>query len=213
MIKYSITRALNELKLLDGRINRAITEGAFITIQTGEKLLGGHITVEQYEANSKASIDKINALIARRNEIKSKIVASNAVTPVTFPSGKEYTVAEVIERKTSISYDKTLLSTLKYQYNRALQTLERDVQSYNTNLENRIDKVLDLGKDGKKTGREVEIQEITKNFDKDNKPKLIDPVGLKKLIDKLTDEIEEFENECDFILSTSNVVTTIEVSE
>lgn len=213
MVSYSITRALNELKLLDARITRAINEAQLATIQTGDKLISGHVTVEQYETNAKASVDKINALIARRNEIKSKIVASNAITVVKFPSGKEYTVAEVIERKTSISYDKTYLSTLKYQYNRVLNALENDVRNYEAALDKRIETILNLGKDGKRDGRDIEIQEITKNFSKDNKPKLIDPVGLKVLIEKLTSEIEEFENECDFILSTSNVVTTIEVSE
>lgn len=213
MILYSITRALNELKLLDGRITRAINESQFITVQTGEKLIAGHITVEQYKESAKSSWDQVNALIARRNEIKSKIVASNAVTEVLFPSGKKYTVAEVIERKNSISYDKSLLNTLKYQYTRALNSLENDVRSYEASLEKRIETILNLGKDGKRDGRDVEIQEITKNWSKEHQPKLIDPVGLKVLIEKLTAEIEEFENECDFILSTSNVVTMIEVSE
>jgi hypothetical protein len=212
MANISITRALSELKLLDGRINRAISEGKFITTQLGQKLINGHITLKDFEVLAKASIDKVNALVERRNKIKSAIVASNAITVVKFPSGVEYTVAEVIERKSSIVYEKTLLQTLKYQYNQAVTSLERANREAEATLEKRIENI--LGKDAKKDeSKKSEIENITALFNKDNLTTLVDPIGLKVVIDELQEKIEEFENEADFLLSESNTRTDIEVSE
>ena len=210
MATYSITRALNELKLLDARINRAIHEARFATIQIGEKLIDGHLTPEQYTENAKSSHASIVALIARRNEIKSKIVASNAVTVVKFPSGKEFTVAETIERKTSIVYDKTLLNTLRAQQNSAITALVRENQNVKAQLEKRIENI--LGKGDSLKGKDAEIVQITKSFNAEFEAKYVDPIGLKGLIEKLTNEIEEFENECYFLLSESNTRTDIELS-
>lgn len=210
-MNISITRALNELKLLDARISRAIGEAKFATIQVGKKLIDGHITLEQYAANAKASKDAIVALIARRNEIKSKVVLSNAVTPVKFPSGLIMTVAEVIERKTSISYDKMYLQAMRTQYNAAITALARENANAKLSLEKRIETI--LGKGEALKGKDADIDTLTKSFNAENEAKLVNPLDLKAAIDKLTAEIEEFDNEADFILSESNTRTDIEVSE
>lgn len=211
MAKYSITRALNELKLLDSRINRAISESKLASIQIGKKLIDGHITPEQYEASAKASIAAIEALIARRDEFKSKIVKSNAITEVVFPSGRKMTVAEVIERKTSIIYRKNYLNNMRIQYNSAVNALQREQQTVKLNLEKRIENI--LGKGDALKGKDAEIEAITKSFMAENEPKLVNPVNLQVLIVKLTEEIEEFENEADFLLSESNTRTDIEIGD
>jgi hypothetical protein len=211
MATYSITRSLNELKLLDSRINRAISESKLATIQIGKKLIDGHVTVEQYEANAKASIASIEKLIVRRDEIKSKIVASNAVTVIKFPSGTTMTVAEAIERKTSITYRKNYLQSLRNQYSNALNSLTREQTNVKVSLEKRIENI--LGKGDAIKGKDAEIKAITDGFLAEHEPKLINPVAIEAMIKKLTDEIEEFENEVDFLLSESNTRTDIEVSE
>ena len=47
-------------------------------------------------------------LISRRNKIKSAIIMSNAKTVVEV-AGKQMTVAEAIDKKSSIEYEKELL--------------------------------------------------------------------------------------------------------
>lgn len=64
-----------------------------------------------------------------------------------------------------------------------------------------------FGKEGKVTAQGNE--DIVKAFKKDNEAKLIDSIDLKKQIDTLTVSIENFENEVDFVLSESNVLTKI----
>lgn len=210
MATMSVTRALSELKLLDARINRAISEAEVVSFQVGKKKINGHITPEEFKNKAKSHLDSVRSLINRRNEIKSKIVESNAKTVVTFPSGKEMTVAEIIERKTSIQYDKNWLYTLRSQYNNAITKVNRLNDQSKEKLEERIKNY--FGKEGTK-GKEDEVELITKNFNAENEAILIDPIKVKDVIDKLTSEIEEFENEVDFLLSESNTRTDIEVSD
>jgi hypothetical protein len=66
-----------------------------------------------------------------------------------------------------------------------------------------------FGKEGKVTAQANE--DIVKAFKSDNEAKLIDPIDLKKQIDTLTEEIEDFLSEVDFTLSESNTITRIDV--
>ena len=96
----SIHQALSELKLLDNRIERAISSGRFIGTKklVESKVSQTRTSVKEFNERAKADLDSVRALIERRSAIKSKIVASNATTKVII-GGTEYTVAEAIERK------------------------------------------------------------------------------------------------------------------
>lgn len=213
MATYSITRALNELKLLDGRINRGIGSNALVAVQIGEKKINSHIEVEEFNKTATDSLKSTQDLIARRSKIKSAIIASNAVTKVKFPSGKEMTVAEVIDRKTSIVYDSNLLVNLRRQYNEVLNKLEKETQKFKDGLNAHIETT--LGKmDASKIAKEADnIKILTDAYTRQHEPKLVNPTDLKKVIDELEKSIEEFNSECDFLLSESNTMTTIDIED
>lgn len=115
MAKYSIHRALAELKLLDKRITKTINNLKVVTYKKGNKL-ECNIAEEEFKAVVEADMQSVKDLITRRKEIKEKIVKSNAETLVTI-AGKEMTVAAAIERKESIKYEKRLAEELKNQLN------------------------------------------------------------------------------------------------
>ena len=102
MEKMLVTQALNELKLLDSRIEDATNNAIFvIAAKKNEKKVNPNLTKEDFEIRSKAFYQSIMDLIERRKKIKAAIVASNAVTKVTVHD-EEMTVAEAIERKSTI---------------------------------------------------------------------------------------------------------------
>jgi molybdopterin synthase catalytic subunit len=70
------------------------------------------LNVDVFANNSKADYQSINDLITRRNRLKSAIILSNATTKVKI-GDTVLTVAEVIERKQSLKYYKTLFDKLK----------------------------------------------------------------------------------------------------
>lgn len=206
-MEISIAKGLVELKLLDKRIHRTINDSILAGYTIGKKAMTGFANTEEIEKRSKSDYQSIQDLIKRRNEIKSAIVVSNANTLVDV-AGVSMTVAEAIERKSSIEYDKMLLNKLKQTYANIVNHVDR----VNDEVKNRLDKQLEIlyGKDGK--NKAAENEELTKVFKEDNEAKFIDPINLKEKIDKLQVEIEDFEANVDLALTENNALTKITIS-
>lgn len=205
--EMTITRALSELKLLNDRIHRTVNNATFGGIKVGKKVSAGFSSVEEIEKRAKADYQSVQALIKRRNEIKSAIVVSNATTKVEV-AGHTMTVAEAIERKTSIEYEQNLLSKMKQTY----ANLTRQVDDVNEQVKHRLDSHLEtlFGKEGKASAQAND--DIVKAFKADNEAVFIDPLKLKDKIEELEKNIEDFLLEVDFSLSESNTLNRITVS-
>lgn len=208
MERYSIHRALKELKTLDSRIQRAIEYRDYIGRKknSSNKVEGTGYTVEEFKEAVKSNYQSILDLIKRRNTIKQRIVLSNAKTIVSV-GGKEYTVAEAIERKTSIEYDKDLLAKLKSQYNNNLAVVTRNNEKMESSLDNQIANM--LGSDSNKNSENVKL--FSESYRQQNGWDIVNPLGLFDIIMELEKEIEDFEAEIDYVLSESNAITTIEI--
>lgn len=207
-MEMTITRALAELKLLDSRINKGIQNLTPIAVTTGERIVPGYKTNEDFSVNVNSTYKSVNDLIKRRNLIKSAVVKSNAENKVSI-GGTEYTVAEAIERKNSIQYEITLLNKLKNDYTNAVRKFEQEDER----VKERLDDLLKtaFGKDVKTT--QEQYDSTAKPFMKQNEPKLVDPLGLKNKIDDLENEINEFLLNVDFELSTANSLNKIEIPD
>lgn len=207
-MKMSIHRALGELKTLDKRIRKEIENTIFIGAKkkSSNTEYKTRTSIVDFNNNVNSSIQSINDLILRRKEIKEAIVNSNANTFVTIGDNK-MTVASAIERKTSIGYDKFLLSKIKEQYALIVGFVEENNEEVECDLSSKIDNMLNANDKNNING----IEEFSKAYRNSNSWEIIDPVDLKSLIDKLEKEITIFENEVDVVLSESNATTFIEV--
>ena len=207
-MKISIHRALGELKTLDKRIRKEIENTIFIGAKkkSSNTEYKTRSSIVDFNNNVNSSIQSINDLILRRKEIKEAIVNSNANTFVTIGDNK-MTVASAIERKTSIGYDKFLLSKIKEQYALIVGFVEENNEEVECDLSSKIDNMLNANDKNNING----IEEFSKAYRNSNSWEVIDPVDLKSLIDKLEKEITIFENEVDVVLSESNATTFIEV--
>jgi hypothetical protein len=209
-MKVSITRALAELKLLDSKITRKIAGTKFATQnKVNNNRIDGVYSKDEYDTHVKSEYQSITDLISRRSSFKSMIVKSNAETIVKIGE-KSMSVAEAIERKDSIKYDKMMLAQLQQSYNYALSRTEQENFKEQTKLDNLL--VAQYGADAK-TGKTPDIAATTEGFWKTNQWLVIDPLNLKNKIEKLQSEIEEFENNVDFVLSEINSRTDIEVPD
>lgn len=208
-MEISITRALNELELLDSRINRAIRESQFSTYRknTATTVLNGRKTVEQFNEEAKSSLQSIKDLIARRKLIKELIVASNAVTKVTVGE-VEMTVASAIERKTSIGYEKDLLSRLVSSLANANSQVERD----NDRVESQIQD-MNMAYISKDKAVSDAMLKMNEEYREQNKSVIVDPLNLELLINTMRKDIEDFENNVDFALSEINSITKIVIPD
>ena len=208
MRKISITEALNELKLYDSKILKAITNAKLVGAAKKSSDKVGVFKKEDFEDRAKASYQSVTDLIANRNVLKSAIVKSNAVTEVTV-NGKTMTVAEAIERKNSIDYDETFLTEMKKQYAHATDTVTKE----NKKVDNKVDELLAtlIGKDSSKDISKESQEAIEKPYRAKNEYEFIDPIGLLDKIEILEAEIDGFKSEVDTRLAVTNSITMIEI--
>jgi len=205
-MSITITRALNELKLLDKRIKKEISEAKFVTVIQGNKSFTfDKTTKEEFANNAKSMVQSIQDLIVRKNQIKAAILESNGMTKVTI-AGNEYTVAEAIYKKESIELDKFLLETMKSQISKITNTVEK----HNTKVEENLQQQL-LAAAGSDKDKIKSMQEYADVYKSTNEANLYDPANIAKLIVSFENDIDTFESEVDFVLSESNSTTFIEV--
>lgn len=208
MREISITEALNELKLYDSKITKAITNASFVggAKKSSDKI--GVVSKDTFIDRAKATYQSSIDLITNRNSLKSAIVKSNAITEVKV-ADKVMTVAEAIERKNSIEYEETLLSEMKRQYANASELVNKE----NKKVDNKVDELLAtlIGKDSDKKISKEDQEAIEKPYRDKNEFELIDPIEIYDKIVKLEEEIDNFKSQVDTQLVISNAITKIAI--
>lgn len=205
----TIHKALAELKLLDGRINKSIVEGVFCVANkhSNEKISG--VPIKDYEKIIQGSYDKADDLIKRQSAIKRAVTLSNAVTKVKV-SDKEYTVAEAIwMRNHGMEKVQGVVNAMQKQYKQAQAEINRQNGS---GLEERADQYVTAiygQKDGKTNT--ADIEKVRKDFLTANTYELLDPIHILERIDDLEKKISDFMSEVDAALSCSNALTEITI--
>lgn len=209
MRKISITEALNELKLYDSKITKAITNATFCGAAKKSADKVGVVNKENFNERAKASYQSCTDLIANRNALKSAIVKSNAVTEVEIDN-TIMTVAEAIERKNSIGYDETLLNEIKRQYANVTATVDKE----NKKVDSKVDDLLTtlVGKESDKKLSKEDQEAVEKPYREKNEFEFVDPLGLYEKIQTLEADIDGFKSNVDTALVLSNATTFIEVN-
>lgn len=208
MREISVTEALNELKLYDSKITKAITNASFVggAKKSSDKI--GVVSKDTFIDRAKSTYQSSIDLITNRNSLKSAIVKSNAITEVKV-ADKVMTVAEAIERKNSIEYEETLLSETKRQYANASEFVNKE----NKKVDNKVDELLAtlIGKDSDKKISKEDQEAIEKPYRDKNEFELIDPIEIYDKIVKLEEEIDNFKSQVDTQLVISNAITKIAI--
>lgn len=211
-IEISITRALALQKTLTARIKKA-SEEIIIAVPTrglGElrSVVESTQSVTDVEATLKAEYQSLEDLVKRRDDIRRKILISNATTKVTI-AGKEYTVVEAIDARKGITEKEALLKRLKQNRMGVNQTFAKMTSIFDQSLESAKQSVINTGKNV----TEVTLNTVTDPIKVTSTPGILDPLDLSKLIDELELEISDFKTNVDYVLSENNASTKIEIEE
>lgn len=216
-MKLTITRALVELKHINDKISRAISEGTFTGFSVGENehqkyfkstAKSTAISKAELESSIQGSFDAVNSLIARRQKLKAAIILSNAKTEVTL-GGNLITVAEAIEQKAMIPVLSLYLARLRQD--KASSTSQ--VEQSNMKLEDKIQE-LTLAAVGAEKGTKLDqgmLDAIAQSQNSRQISALVGATKSQKEIDKLVETLVQLQSELDFVLSESNAQTSIEV--
>lgn len=205
--KMTVHKALAELKTLNDRINTAIGESVFVRANrhNNTKIFGK--TIEEFKADSAASLMSVTALIDRRNAMKRAVVLSNAVTKVEI-GGVEYTVAEAIEMNNhGMENLVDLRNCLREQYS----SVKRMVESENGDkLVKACENYIQATFGTKEKINNPDIEMAQKVYMTNNTYDIVTGFDIEKVIKELTDRIDAFKAEVDSALSVSNALTVIE---
>lgn len=204
----NIHKALAELKVLDDRITKAISNASFCVANKHSNTKIGGVELDKYKELMEASYNKAADLIRRREAIKKAVVNSNAVTKVNV-AGTEYTVAEAIEMKNhGLDFKQIMLQAMKRQYESSMSI----INTKNLELEKKAeDYVISLyGSKESKTSND-EFEKTRKSYIEAHTMDLVDPIDVHNKMEKLEEEISKFTAEVDSCLSVSNALTVIEV--
>lgn len=210
--KMTVHKALAELKVIDDRIDKAISEGVYVIANkhSNEKIQG--MTIEQFKEKMKASHQKVTDLINRRNALKRAVVLSNATTKIKI-GNDEYTVAEAIEMKNhGMEFKTNYMRMITSQNLSAQADINRNSgEAIEKRAEQYVLSVIQAQpKDAKMAIDSDAMQALRKDYIKNNTYDLIDPLKVNDIIEKMADEINEFNTEIDAALSVSNALTVIE---
>jgi hypothetical protein len=198
----SITQALAELKLLRKRFENCLEDAEFVTLKTKARQLD----VAAFGVAARVSYQSYRDLLSRYNRIKAAIVVSNATAKVTV-AGREYTLAEAVERKRTIATERECLRKMQEQWQRT----QSEYEAHQREQQLRVDRLMmqELGKD-KQTNVEV-ANSLQEAFLDSNKAEVVDPLKLEGLIREFKKELEDFETNVDWVLSESNGRTMVTV--
>ena len=208
----TIHRALAELKVLDDRISKAISETSFVVSNkhSNEKIRG--LSIDEFRAGMKAGYQKADDLIRRRNAIKRAVVLSNASTRVRL-GAEEYSVSEAIELMNhGMRFYTHMLDVMSRQLTLAEQELNANSGA---ELERRAEafvlSVIQAQPTEKLTADSDAMKALRKQYMENNAYDLIDPLKVRDRIAELEKRISGFLTEVDAALSVSNAVTTVTI--
>ena len=211
--KMTVHKALAELKIIDDRINNAIVSGTYVIANKHSNTKIHGMTIDDFKTSMKADFQKVSDLIARRNAIKRAVVMSNAVTKVKIGDA-EYSVAEAIEAKNhGVEFKNTFKNYITRQYTNAKNEFDKNSgEPLERRAENYVLSVIQAQpKDSKMAVDSDAMKNLRAQYIKDNTYDIIDPIGVKDVIEKLDNEISGFITEVDAALSVSNALTVLDI--
>lgn len=211
--QMTVHKALAELKIIDDRINNAIVSGTYVIANKHSNTKIHGMTIDDFKTSMKAGLQKVSDLIARRNAIKRAVVASNAVTKIKV-GDTEYTVAEAIEMKNhGMEFKTSFKDYIVRQYINAKNEFDKNSGEHlERRAENYVLSVIQAQpKDSKMAVDSEAMKNLRAQYIKDNTYDIIDPIGVKDIIEKLDNEITGFITDVDAALSVSNALTVLDI--
>jgi hypothetical protein len=205
--KMTIHRGLAELKLIDSKIEKQISEIKPVGINQKGKLILEYIGEEDFKKNAQSKLDSITDLIDRKSKIKAAIVKANGETMVKVGE-KEMTIADAINFKAVLTLKKQLIEKFKKEFMFMVGTLNKNNETVQGNLHKLLE--FTFGKENVKVDAK-DIKAVADPYIEANQWHLFDPLGAEKLIESMEKEVSDFETEVDASLSEINAVTLIEI--
>jgi hypothetical protein len=207
---FTLTRALQQIKMYDSKIDKAITELTPVTLKEGNNstvIKNFKGTEAEFITSAAAQLQSISDLRKNREIIKNALMKKNASTTVSI-AGKEYTIVEAINKKANVSIDTQIVNKLI----NAVKNHENAMNSHNQTLQNRIDTTLQAQMGSSKQLPKDVIESTTKSMKDVSEMSIINLDTVLEQISTRKSDIDDFLSEVDICLSEINSITKIDVT-
>lgn len=211
MAEMTVQRALNELKIIDERLNKRLQEFTIIgTKKVSEtRVVETRESVVEFENRAKGVLDSVDGLLKRKNALKHAIMQSNATTMIEV-GGKTYSVMTAIDRKRTIESEKLVVRQMRDM----LAHAEYKMNQENVKMESYIQRQTNAMAGGDLSSKKDDyIIAFEKSYREQNSWELVDPLKVRDLIEEREQEILMFDLEIDTALTVSNAITKIEIED
>jgi hypothetical protein len=215
-VEISVAKALAEVRFLDRRIRHIIKNSHFVGMIRGKHFFPACDDEESPESLglyrqllinllrnriAELYIPFIQGLIRRRDAIKSAVFQFNLNTEVTI-AGEKMTLADAVELRTSVEYEKLLIAEIKRQY----AEIRKQVRHKNDAVCETGDSLLKsrLGKSRSQIIGTDDIRKILESYSEQNEWELVCPENIDALITELEDKADQLEFELDYVMSEAN---------
>lgn len=207
-IKISVQKALTELKGINKKLENITRIGTTAAIVKKDQLIDGLYSKEAFIKIVESKIQSSTDLFERKKLLKYLINQSNATTEVTI-NEKTMTVAAAIAKRELLPEEKAFVTLLK-KNNTAIKAL------YQSQLEKVSDAAEALVKTSLEANGAKRDEAVAKGmidgYISANSPVIICPVSDEE-IEASLENLLKFEEEVDTVLSESNALTKITITE
>ena len=211
MAVMTVQRALNELKIVEDRLHKRLSQFTIIgTKKNSESRVSEtREDVAEFKVRATSVLDSVDGLLKRQRDLKHAIMRSNATTMIEV-AGVTYSVMTAIDRKRTIENEKLVLKKMKSE----LSSAEYKVENENAHMESYIQRQTNAMAGGDLSGKKDDyIIAFEKSYREQNAWDLVDPLNVRNLIEQREQEITMFELEIDTALTVSNAITKIEIAD
>jgi len=171
----------------------------------GKKAPRGFESKQDYETRTKAEAESISQLMQNSEELYEKILQANADKKVTINSKQMSVAFAIVYRDIFLPRKKDQLTALKYQYQKTLT----EIDNINERARAEVDQIIQTSAQSEKPNAD-ESKKAYEFHMSNREAKIIDPLGIKDIINKLQAEIEVIESDLQTQLYTNNISTDID---
>lgn len=204
----TVHQALCDIKVADKRIQKLIGEFTPVTTKKHSSIKAAGVDVNRFNDEVKAQYQKITDIVKRTNAIKAALNQSNASTVIRV-GDKEMSVAEAIYMSQhGIENLERIRDRLAGSMNKSIMMVE----NVNDDLDEKCDSYIKATFGNKDAGVDpAAVTAAREAYMSNNELELVDPLGAEQIINRLTDEIDEFTAKVDAALQASNATRTITI--
>ena len=198
----SLTRALAEVNLIEKKMAKAVSESKVTVFDIRTLTKDDTDRAKNSQEADQASFEE---LFNRRQRIKASIAKANVETKVKV-EGKEYSIIELIDMKSSLEFKQRYYEEALNQLSRA----EKEVESAELRVDKEVSNKVEAAFSGKANTPKSFIEDLTESYKK-MYGKEIHTIFTRESLSETLDRVSDMRSNIDMLLSEVNARTEIKL--